>query len=182
MKKYLADDASAIVASLTDPLAVRCVRKMVIPTEQEAEDSSNSEPKEVENSDSNVSVPETGSKPRSPSAAGESSPAKETPQAAASDEPIDATNTHGERSSAVVFSQVERAVSIPVSRPSVVPSLVPVLTVPLWYGLSADLVATPISAATTAGDKTFVTLATAVGEFEPQTQTVVLTPTFSTLG
>jgi hypothetical protein len=187
MKKYLADDAPTIVASLTDPLAVRCVRKMVIPPESEAEVASNSENKQGTNSDSNVSVPKTvvvvgkpvAFRSRSSSAVGGLSPAKESTYATACDQPIDATTSQAERSTAVVLNQAERV----VSRPSaVVPNLVPVLTVPVWYGLSADLVATPISSATTSGDKTFVTLATAVGEFEPQAQTVVLAPTFSTLG
>lgn len=186
MKKYRFDDVQTVTASLTDPVAVRCVKKIA---------------------DHVRSVSENAVKPKSPDISNESAaadPAAESRVAAEADnaaqdtiiltiEPIEPANVTGSPSdNDTPAGQSGEQTIARISQPSIVSSAssvaisavsgqssgsVPLFTVPLFqYG---ELITTPISSASNGEEKTFVTLTAAA---VANSQTIVLTPTsFSSL-
>jgi len=190
MKKYLVNDATTIAASLTDPLAIRCVRKIVTAGAASSEGGSNLE------------MPSAMDEPAIDNCEGLDSGSEDVssqtlaPVSSTSDIAINSPSTNCIPVISIKpngnTSQLEPSFSKAYCTGevtnnytcghTVVPNVMPIYSLPLFssYSLSNNLVATPISSVTsvaTADEKSFITLTSAVGD----QQAFIIAPTFSTL-
>ena len=189
MEKFQANDATTIAASLTDPVAIRCVKKIAISGVPSSEGGLNLEETPSTVNDSLNSLSEDLNSQSSQTLA----PVSSTPD---TDLPMSSPSRNVLPVSAITLmaktTQLEPILSGAsctgeiatnyTSGHSVVPNIVPIFSLPLFstYSLSNNFVATPMSSvacAASGDEKNFITLTPAVGD----QQTYIIAPQFNTL-
>jgi hypothetical protein len=188
MEKFQANDATTIAASLTDPVAIRCVRKIAIsgvPSSEEGlnvdetpstvdESSLNSLPEDMNSQSNQTLVPVSSTfdtdVTMSPSSTNGLPPVSAVTMRAK------ITKLEPIQSGAPCTGEIA---SNYTSVHSVVPNVVPIFSLPLFstYSLSNNIMATPASSVASVEEKNFITLTPAIGD----QQTYIVASQFNAL-